>query len=135
MPKNQRYAGTAVIARNKVPIRNELTSQLTRWKGIRGNMVLVDYLADRLRNRLKGTALFKTLVDTTIVGRFAPLRRNLLYHFRRLALPKEYWSRWCPGNSFQKRFAGFLAPGWIRKSCVQVRLLVKCAARLADELG
>lgn len=45
MPKNQRYTGTAVIERNSVPIRNELTSQLTRWKGICGNMVLVDYPA------------------------------------------------------------------------------------------
>jgi hypothetical protein len=47
MPKNQMYIGTAVIERNNVPIRNELTSQLTRWKGICGNMVLVDYSADR----------------------------------------------------------------------------------------
>src|SRR5258707_10373334 len=45
MPKNQRYTGTAVIERNSVPIRNELTSQLTRWKGICGNMMLVDYSA------------------------------------------------------------------------------------------
>jgi hypothetical protein len=45
MPKNQRYTGTAVIERNSVPIRNELTSQSTRRKGICGNMVLVDYSA------------------------------------------------------------------------------------------
>jgi hypothetical protein len=41
MPKNQRYKGTAVIDRNKVPMRKELMSQLTRSKGIRGNMGLI----------------------------------------------------------------------------------------------
>ena len=72
MPKNQRYAGTAVIERNSVPIRNELTSQLTRWKGICGNMVLVDYLADRFIKRPKGIGSWemtplenRTLVDST----------------------------------------------------------------------
>src|SRR6266403_1585376 len=52
MPKKQRYNGTAVTDRNRVPIRNELTSQLTRWKGICGNMVLVDYSAGTYFNRL-----------------------------------------------------------------------------------
>ena len=39
IPKNQRYAGTAVIERNNVPIRNELMSQLTLSKGILENML------------------------------------------------------------------------------------------------
>ena len=39
IPKNQRYAGTAVRARNNVPIRNELMSQLTFSKGMRENIL------------------------------------------------------------------------------------------------
>src|ERR1700749_1593206 len=99
MPKNQRYAGTAVTERNSVPIRNELTSQLTRWKGICGNMVL-------------GMAPLesRTLVDSTNASSVAPLCQNLLYHFRRLALAKEYWSRWRPSNSFGKGLQTFLRP-------------------------
>jgi hypothetical protein len=41
-----------VTERTKVPIRNELTSQLTRWNGIWGNMVLVGYSADTFPDRL-----------------------------------------------------------------------------------
>jgi hypothetical protein len=33
IPKKYRYNGTAVSERNSVPIRNELTSQLTLLKG------------------------------------------------------------------------------------------------------
>ena len=39
-PKNHKYRGTAVTAKNRVPIRNELISQLTFSKGIRENMLL-----------------------------------------------------------------------------------------------
>src|SRR5579864_8972931 len=99
MPNNQRYAGTAVIERNSVPIRNELTSQLTRWKGIRGNMVPVDYSTGRFTNRSRKQFLFRNLVNASS---FTPVCHNLLYHFRRLVLPKEYWSRWRLSNSLGK---------------------------------
>jgi hypothetical protein len=100
MPKNQRYTGTAVIERNSVPIRNELTSQSTRRKGICGNMVLVDYSAGQI-NKLDQKAPLERLGCCSQRYQFAQLCRNLPYHFRRLALPKEYWSRSGSGNSFE----------------------------------
>ena len=93
MPKIQRYAGTAVTDRNRVPIRNELTSQLTRWKGICGNMMRVDYSAARFANRLKLMAPGEFFLSRPKSPIFASICRNLPYHFRRFALPKEYWSR------------------------------------------
>jgi hypothetical protein len=40
----------------------------------------------------------RDLVVTADVMNLALLYRNLPYHFRRLALPKEYWSRSSSGN-------------------------------------
>ena len=62
MPKNQRYTGTAVIERSSVPIRNELTSQSTRRKGICGNMVLVDYSVGQIQIGSKESLLLRDLV-------------------------------------------------------------------------
>ena len=46
-PKKYRYAGTAVRERNKVPIRNELISQLTLSNGILWNIDCWDVKAHR----------------------------------------------------------------------------------------
>ena len=45
-----------------MPIRNELTSQSTRWKGNRENMILAGYLADAFPDRLNLNGAFRELL-------------------------------------------------------------------------
>ena len=81
MPKNQRYTGTAVIERSSVPIRNELTSQSTRRKGICGNMVLVDYSAGQIYKSAKEWLLWRDLVvaaDVTNSPNFVAISHIIL---------------------------------------------------------
>jgi hypothetical protein len=76
IPKNQRYAGTAVSARNKVPIRNELISQLTLSKGIRENMSLFGIRKIAVRRDNGVTALSEPDFHGAAILHYKPSRHN-----------------------------------------------------------